>query len=61
MVDFIMLGIGNIDLVCNVYDGCDLLFIYCMDCNCLLCSDCLIYDYVGYKFRKVLEVVKIEL
>lgn len=61
MADFIMSGIGNIDLVCNVHDGCDLLPIYCADCNCPLCSDCLTHDHVGHKFRKVSEVVKTEL
>lgn len=61
MADFIMSGIGNMDLVCNVHDGCDLLPIYCADCNCPLCSDCLTHDHVGHKFRKVSEVVKTEL
>lgn len=59
MVDMNMLGFCKMDLVCGVYDGCDLLFIYCVDCDCFLCSDCVIYEYVGYKFRKVLEVVEI--
>lgn len=61
MADFITSGIGNMDLVCNVHDGCDLLPIYCADCNCPLCSDCLTHDHVGHKFRKVSEVVKTEL
>lgn len=61
MVVISMLGFGRLDLVYEIYDGCDLLFLYCVDCDCIFCSDCVICDYVGYIFRKVLEVVEIEL
>lgn len=51
MVDFKMLGNIklNMELICEVYDCCELLFFYCMDCDCFLCGDCVICDYVGYK------------
>lgn len=38
-----------LDLICEVYD-CEF---YCMDCDCFLCGDCVICDYVGYKVKKV--------
>lgn len=49
------------DLVCDVHDGCDLLPIYCADCDCPLCSDCVTRDHVGHTFRKVSEVAETQL
>lgn len=56
-----MLGFHKMDLVCEVHDGCDLLPIYCADCDCPLCSDCVTRDHVGHKFRKVSEVAETQL
>lgn len=58
MVVFKMLGNMNLELMCEVYDCSELLFFYCKDCDCFLCGDCVICDYVGYKIRKVFEVVE---
>lgn len=61
MADLIMSGFRKMDLVCEVHDGCDLLPIYCADCDCSLCSDCVTRDHVGHKFRKVSEVAHTQL
>lgn len=56
-----MSGLGRLDLVCEIHDGCDLLPIYCADCDCPLCSDCVTRDHVGHTFRKVLDIAETEL
>lgn len=49
------------DLMCEVHDGCELLPLYCMDCDCPLCGDCVTRDHVGHQVRKVSEVVETQL
>lgn len=56
-----MSGLGRLDLVCEILDGCDLLPLSCADCNSTLCSDCVTHDHVGHTFRKVSEVAETEL
>lgn len=56
-----MSGLGRLDLVCEIHDGCDLLPLYCADCDCTLCSDCVTRDHVGHTFRKVSEGAETEL
>lgn len=56
-----MSGFRKMDLVCGVHEGCDLLPIYCADCDCPLCSDCVTHEHVGHKFRKVSEVAETQL
>lgn len=41
---------------CWIYSS-ELLLLFCRDCDCVLCSDCVMGDYVGYKFCKLFEVV----
>lgn len=48
------------DLVCEVHDG-ELLPLYCMDCDCPLCGDCVTLDHVGHKVQKVSKVVETQL
>lgn len=57
MADFRMSGNTNLDLVCEVHD-CELLPLYCMDCDCPLCGDCVTRDHVGHQVRKVSEVIE---
>lgn len=61
MAAIIMSGLVRLDLVCKIHDCCDLLLIYCADCDCTLCSDCVTRDHVGHTFRKVSEVAESEL
>lgn len=56
-----MSGLGRLDLVCEIHDGCDFLHIDCADCDCTLCSDCVTGEHVGHTYRKVLEVAETEL
>lgn len=58
MVDFKMSGNVNLDLICEVHDCSELLPLYCTDCDCPLCADCVTRDHVGHKVRKVSEVVE---
>lgn len=48
------------DLVCEVHD-CELLPLYCMDCDCPLCGDCVTCDHVGHKVQKVSQVMETQL
>lgn len=61
MADNKMTGSINMDLMCEVHDDCELLPLYCMDCGCPLCGDCVTRDHVGHKVRKVSEVVETQL
>lgn len=46
------------DLICEVHD-CELLPLYCTDCDCPLCGDCVTCDHVGHKVKnKVYQVVE---
>lgn len=47
--------------VCEVHDSCDLLPIYCTDCDCPLCCDCVTRDHVGHTIWKVSEVAETQL
>lgn len=38
MADMNMSGFRKMDLVCGVHEGCDLLPIYCADCDCPLAT-----------------------
>ncbi|XP_078314894.1 uncharacterized protein LOC144619775 [Crassostrea virginica] len=40
---------------CNKHES-DLLPLFCRDCNCLLCSDCVTTDHVTHNFCKVSDV-----
>lgn len=51
----------NMELICEVHDRCELLPLYCMDCDCPLCGDCVTRDHVGHKVRKVSEVTETHL
>lgn len=53
-----MSGNVNLDLICEVHDCSELLPLYCTDCDCPLCADCVTRDHVGHKVRKVSEVVE---
>lgn len=44
--------------MCEVHDCSELLPLYCKDCDCLLCGDCVTRDHVGHKIRKASEVVE---
>lgn len=46
------------ELMCEVHDCSELLPLYCKDCDCLLCGDCVTRDHVGHKIRKASEVVE---
>ena len=37
--------------MCKEHD--EQLKIYCFDCSCLICRDCIIYDHTGHKFEFV--------
>lgn len=39
------------DLICEIHD-CELLPLYCTDCDCPLCGDCVTCDHVGHKIKK---------
>uniref|UniRef100_K1QFJ6 Uncharacterized protein n=1 Tax=Magallana gigas TaxID=29159 RepID=K1QFJ6_MAGGI len=54
---------GNIsmELMCEIHDGCELLPLYCMDCDCPICSHCITSNHVGHKFQNVSEVVESKL
>lgn len=41
---------------CSVYEK-DLVLLFCSDCECLVCFDCLIISYVGYKMGKLFEYI----
>lgn len=56
-----MSGLGRLDLVYEIHDGCDLLPLYFADCDCTFCSDSVTRDHVGHTFRKVSEVAETEL
>lgn len=56
-----MPGLGTLDLVYEIHDGCDLLPLYSADCDSTSCSDCVTRDHVGHTFRKVSEVAETEL
>ena len=43
---------------CNKHES-DLLPLFCRDCNCLLCSDCVTTDHVTHNFCKVSDVAEI--
>lgn len=58
MADYKMTGNTNMDLVCEDHDGCELLPLYCMDCDCPLCSYCITRNHVGHTFQYVSEVVE---
>lgn len=53
-----MSGNMNLELMCEVHDCSELLPLYCKDCDCLLCGDCVTRDHVGHKIRKASEVVE---
>lgn len=55
-----MSGNTNLYLVCEVHD-CELLPLYCIDCDFPLCGDCVTRDHVGHKVRKVSEVIETQL
>lgn len=48
----------NLELMCEVHVCSELLPLYCKDCDCLLCGDCVTRDHVGHKIRKASEVVE---
>lgn len=39
------------DLIFEIHD-CELLPLYCTDCDCPLCGDCVTCDHVGHKVKK---------
>ncbi|XP_065928448.1 uncharacterized protein [Magallana gigas] len=49
------------ELMCEVHDRCELLPLYCMDCDSPLCSYCITSNHVGHKFQNVSEVVETQL
>lgn len=49
------------DLICEIHD-CELLPLYCTDCDCPLCGDWVTCDHVGHKVKKkVSQVVETQL
>lgn len=58
MADFKLSVDFKLDLMCEVHDCSELLPLYCKDCDCLLCGDCVTRDHVGHKIRKASEVVE---
>ena len=42
---------------CNKHES-DLLPLFCRDCNCLMCSDCVTTDHVTHNFCKVSDVAE---
>lgn len=49
------------DLICEIHD-CELLPLYCTDCDCPLCGDYVTCDHVGHKVKKkVSQVVETQL
>lgn len=56
-----MSGYGNLDLVCEVHVNCELLPLYCTDCDCPLSGDYVTRDHFGHKFLKVSEVAETQL
>lgn len=51
MADFKMSDDHNLDLLCDVHSCSELLPLYCVDCDCPLCGDCVTRDHVGHKIR----------
>lgn len=42
---------------CGVVYKKDLMVLFCKDCECVVCLDCLNNDYVGYKMCKLFECI----
>ncbi|XP_061196376.1 uncharacterized protein LOC133204639 [Saccostrea echinata] len=47
----------DIRLKCDTHNN-DLLPLFCRDCNCHLCADCVTLDHAGHNIRNVSEVVE---